>query len=186
MNASGPNHDSQGRRVLFVRHGEVAERYRHLCYGRSDVELSAAGIARSRELAEQLASEPITLVCHSGLARTRILAELLAPSPEVCPLLRERDFGTWEMRTWDDLYAETGDAMTGSIHAPATWRPPGGETTFELRDRVLSWYQSLPEQGVIVAVSHGGPIAALRGTLLNAAVADWPQLIPPVGTWVEL
>jgi D-serine deaminase-like pyridoxal phosphate-dependent protein len=63
------------RRVLLVRHCEVEDRYRHVCYGRSDVSLSQSGLAKSRELACQLAVEPITVVCHSGLTRTRILAE---------------------------------------------------------------------------------------------------------------
>lgn len=178
------------RRVLLARHCEVEERYRGVCYGCSDVSLSERGRRESEALALRLAREPVTLVCHSGLSRARVVAESLAerlgqPAQE-CPRLRERDYGAWELRTWDDLYAETGDAMLGSVRAPATWRPPGGETTFEMRDRVLAWFYALPAAGVIVAVTHGGPIAALRGALRDQGVEGWPSLIPAPGEVVEL
>jgi broad specificity phosphatase PhoE len=178
------------RRILLVRHCEVEERYRQVCYGRSDVGLSELGVSKSWDLAHHLAHEPITLVCHSGLARSRVLAEALASlmglAAQECPLLRERDFGEWELRPWDAIHAATGDAMLGAVHSPADWRPPGGETTFEMRDRVLSWYESLPSTGVIAAVTHGGPIAALRGACEERLVEDWPGLVPSMGTIVEL
>ena len=72
------------------------------------------------------------------------------------------------------------------ISEPATFRPGGGETTLEMRDRVLSWQQSIPRDGLTVAVTHGGPIAALLGTLRNLPVAGWVDLIPAEGTWVEI
>jgi broad specificity phosphatase PhoE len=178
------------RRILLVRHCEVASRYRQLCYGRSNVELSELGLAQSEEVARQLAREPITHVYHSGLYRARHLAEalrkLVGISVEESHLLRERDFGEWELQTWDALYAATGDAMLGMLSDPAVWRPPAGETTFEMRDRIMTWYQDLPDAGVIVAVSHGGPIAALLGTLSGRPVVEWPVLIPPTGTVVEI
>jgi broad specificity phosphatase PhoE len=180
----------RARRVLLVRHCEVEDDYRHVCYGRSDVNLSQSGLAKSRELACQLAVEPITVVCHSGLTRTRILAETLADAlglqAQECPSLCERDFGSWELRSWDELFAETGEAMLGTILEPTSWHPRGGETTFEMRDRMLAWFRSLPDTGVIAAVTHGGPIAALRGALERLPVADWPKLIPAVGDVVEL
>jgi broad specificity phosphatase PhoE len=154
------------------------------------VELSELGLSQGRAAAEQLAGRPIDVVWHSGMVRARVLAELLATQTGACcveePALRERDFGAWEGRRWDDLYAETGAAMDGMILAPDTFRPPGGETTHELRDRVLAWYRSLPEDGSFVAVTHGGPIAALRGTLAREPPTAWPQLVPAHGTWVEL
>ena len=178
------------RRILLVRHCEVASRYRQVCYGRSDVELSEMGLARSDELAGQLAREPITHLFHSGLERASHLAmalgKLAGVPARASDLLRERDYGEWELQSWDAIYAATGDAMLGTLREPAVWRPPAGETTFEMRDRILTWYHGLPDTGVIVAVSHGGPIAALLGTLSARPVADWPDLIPATGTVVEI
>src|SRR4051794_10531018 len=121
-------------RLFLVRHGEVDRRWCGVCYGRSDAELSADGRRQSQDLADELAGHALDLVLHSGRARTLLLAELLAARTSAAcvaePALRERDFGTWEGRSWDSIHAETGSAMDGMILAPDRFRPPGGETTF--------------------------------------------------------
>lgn len=170
------------RRVLLVRHGEPHPRWRGVCYGRSDAGLGSRGRAQSREASRRLATEPITRLYTSPLRRARRLADLIAEhrgiESIVEPRLAERDFGEWEGRTWDAIHAASGSAMEGLIHDPAGFRPPAGETTAELAARVLAWYRRLPADGVIVAVTHGGPIAALRGSLLGLPARDWLALIP--------
>ena len=202
-------------RLILVRHAEIHERYAGLCYGQSDVELSASGERRSEELSHGLSASLTTIdrVFHSGLQRTMPLAQSLAArlglKAEPCAPLLERDFGTWELKSWDAIQAESGDAMLGMLTAPGEFRPGGGETTFELRDRVLRWFQgvvanlptarqqmvwSAPSQDAgslssvepgpcLVAVTHGGPIGALRGSLQSRPVTEWPQLVPPCGSW---
>jgi broad specificity phosphatase PhoE len=141
-------------------------------------------------LAEQLGALPLTNLFHSGLRRTQFLAELVASRVGIPATadtdLRERDFGTWELRSWDKIFAEVGRAMDGLVLDPANYAPPGGETTLALRDRVLGWYRRLPPDGLIVAITHGGPIAALRGALGGWAVDRWPDLIPACGAISEL
>ncbi len=174
----------------MVRHGSVAACYRDVCYGRSDVELGDDGWRQSRELAAQLSPWPITHLYHSGLMRARALAELIAAAigltPIVDPRLQEFDFGEWELRTWQEIHAAAPDALTRFLHEPATFSAPGGETVHAMRDRVWSWYQELPADGLIVAVGHGGPIAVLRGTLAGCLNAEWPGLIPAHGSLCEL
>lgn len=176
--------------VVFVRHARVADRYRGVCYGRSDVPLGPEGVGESLRLAERLSRLPIRHLVSSGAARTHVLAEQIAERTGlevvVEPALLERDFGAWELRTWEAIYEEVGDAMQGLIHEPDTYRPPGGETTNELRDRALSWYVRRPTGGLVVAVTHGGPIAAIRGSLAGKNPVDWVDLIPPQGSFVGL
>jgi len=179
------------RTLLLVRHPAVCDTWRGRCYGVSDVPLSEAGRRRAVDLAHEIAArpEPLALVCHSALGRCRFVAEVLrglhtAPTLED-PRLNERDFGAWEGMPWDDIYAQTGDAMMGMVDAPDSFAPPGGETTHQLRDRVLAWYAELPPSGVIVAIAHGGPIAALLGSLQNLPVTQWAALIPATGSITE-
>lgn len=176
--------------LVLVRHAQVDASYRGICYGRSDVPLGPEGRAESLRLAETFAEWPIRWIVASGAARTLFLAEALAERTgvaiEVEPALLERDFGSWELRTWDAIYEEVGDSMHGLIHEPSTFRPPGGETTNELRDRAMSWYERRPREGLGVVVSHGGPIAAIRGTLEGKRPVDWVDLIPQPGTWISL
>src|SRR3546814_6400136 len=117
-------------------------------------------------LVEELARRPITSVVHSDMARTRALALPLARRCGV-PLIvdprwRERDFGSWEGRSWMAIYRETGSAMDGMIEAPDSFRPGGGETTHELGERVHTSWRTLLLGGLTVVITHGGPIAALE------------------------
>lgn len=178
------------RRVVLARHGDVAECYRGVCYGRSDIELSDEGHRQSAALADELATLPLTHLFHSGLRRAIVVAEMIAQRAAVvataAPDLAEINFGTWELRSWQEVFEEVGDGLAQIVHAPDTFRPPSGETVFELRDRVLRWHRGLPDEGCIVAVAHGGPIAALRGALAGLPATDWPALVPATGTWIEL
>ena len=88
--------------------------------------------------------------------------------------------GNWN--PGDHLNQRHGQEMLKMITDPMNYRPGGGETTFEMRDRVMAWFQARkPIEGAAVAISHGGPIAALLGTLRRLAVADWIPLIPVCG-----
>jgi len=175
------------RQILLVRHPPVTNALRGICYGVSDVPLADDGPTRIEEIVAQLLAQgPYTHLYHSGLSRCAAVANALAArtgmKPVIDPRLRERCFGTWELRPWDDIHAESGDAMMGMVTAPETWRPPSGETTFELRDRVWAWYAEQPAHGRIVAITHGGPIASLVGTLNHRPVTEWPTYVPPFGS----
>ncbi len=172
-------------RLILVRHAEVAQRYKGVCYGQSDVELSPAGEQHSLELANQLSQSSIDRLVHSGLVRTQFLADALGKrcsiEAEFCPALQERHYGSWELMPWDEIHRSFPDDMMRVVTQPQDFQPGGGETTFQLRDRVVDWYESLPHEQTIVAITHGGPIAALLGTLDNHPVSKWPGLIPPFG-----
>jgi alpha-ribazole phosphatase len=164
------------RRILLVRHTEVAVRWTTKCYGCTDVGLSRAGRQQAAQLATKLAAEPITALIHSGLKRAAYLARWLANMKGTVAVAdarwQERNFGTWEGRGWHSIWRETGDAMDGMFIDPANYRPGGGETTAELSARTTAAYDALPEQGVIVVISHGGPIAAVRTLLAGVPMTD--------------
>lgn len=181
-------------RLILVRHAAVDERYLGICYGRSDVALGHSGEQQSCQLADKMMQDMSQGRCdrimHSGLQRTRFLAECLGERlacPTVaCAALQERDFGTWELQPWDTIHARDGADMLRMVSEPATFRPGGGETTFDMRDRVLRWFDSLPREGLTIVVTHGGPIAALLGTQQQLPVSQWPALIPRCGELVPI
>ena len=180
----------QLRSVILVRHPPVAERHHGLCYGSSDVELSADGFGKLQELAGFFGKLPVRQIFHSGTQRTRLLAETLAERLRLESIadarLAERHFGTWELRSWDDIFAESGAEMDRVLTEPDAFRPGGGETTYDVRDRVLAWYAELPKHELTLAVTHAGPIAALLGTIRNEPVPQWIKLIPKPGDFVDL
>lgn len=178
-------------RIILIRHTEVAQQWRGRCYGQSDVGLSAAGRKAAHEIALEIDPADMPLIVSSPLRRARFLGGLIArrsaAALHIEPRLSECHFGTWEGRQWEEIYAQTGNAMIGLVTAPSDFRPGGGETTFELRDRAMSWLESFkPRDGLVIAVAHGGPIAAIRGTLSGASVRDWPSLAPAYGAQTEI
>jgi len=177
------------RAVLLVRHTQVARAWQGRCYGQSDAGLSREGAAHARALAPELAAWRPGIVLHSGLRRGWVLAQATASlaGVAVCEdkAWQERDFGSWEGRSWAAIYRATGSAMDGMIDDPSGFRPGDGETTMELAKRSLAALKALPS-GRVMVITHGGPIAAIIGTLQNAAVRDWPALVPDTGSKVEL
>jgi alpha-ribazole phosphatase len=178
------------RSVLLVRHTDVAVRWSSRCYGCSDIGLSRAGRKQAADLASQLAERPITALVHSGLQRTSYLARWLGTIKHVTPVAdirwRERDFGTWEGRGWHTIWKETGNAMDGMFVDPHLYRPGGGETTAELYARATDAWHALPSEGLIVVVTHGGPIAAVRTMLAGAPLTEIVNYRVGTGTIIEL
>lgn len=169
------------RRALLLRHPEVAPHWSGRCYGRRDAGLSRAGREQARRLAGQIAVQDFDRVIASPARRARWLGGLLSRSVEIEPRLAERHFGTWEGVTWDAIWRAEGSAMDGMIDAPDSFRPGGGETTRELAARVLDWWRGLPADAAVLAVAHGGPIAALAGSLRGEAPRDWLRHVPRPG-----
>jgi len=157
------------RSITLVRHTEVARRWRGRCYGSSDPGLSREGKRAAQDLARKLGAKSIDVVIHSGLDRARYLAEQTAAVAGVTPRIdrrwQERDFRRWETRTWLSIWRESGNAMDGMLSRPRSYRPGEGETTQELKSRVIKAWNALPRQGNIVVITHGGPIAIIRAHL---------------------
>lgn len=126
--------------LILVRHTDVAPKYRGVCYGISDVELSETGLAQCKPLASRLALFKPALVFHSGLSRTRVLAELLAE--QACaPLPRLAHYGSL-------FNAEVNlTRLSGS-----TWRRP----LSQLGNRVLSQHNQSPRAFRIPAMRSRG------------------------------
>jgi len=185
-------------RLTLVRHAEVEQAWVGRCYGQSDVPLSPEGLARTHAMVSELAGESFAAIITSDLSRCRLpaepLAERLGISLAIDSRLRERDYGAWESHSWDDLWREHGELIHATVSEPATFHPGGGETTDQLRDRVMrvvnelghhltSARDALPHYCL---VTHGGPSAAILGTLGNKSVYEWHGLQPRQGQYVSI
>ena len=149
------------------------------------------GLSRhGTRLAKQLASDLTRLspdsVVHSDMRRTREIAEKVASRLSINVTAdgrwRERDFGSWEGRSWNAIYRETGNAMDGMLDDPDGFRPGGGETTAELAARSIFAWRDLPTGKKIVVITHGGPIAAILANRDNAPLQSLPDYIPALNS----
>jgi alpha-ribazole phosphatase len=106
-------------------------------------------------------------VC-SPARRTRDTARALGLDASEDPAFREQDFGNWTGRRHNDLMAELGEAYREFWKAPASNRPPGGESFVDQIARARAGLASLPV-GDVVLVVHSGTIRALLAIALDLA-----------------
>lgn len=99
----------------------------------------------------------------SDLSRAVKSAEKIA-GPHECepvrvPELRERNFGIWENMSFLEIRDQYPVEFNDWADNPLQFSPPGGESTLDLRDRVLPAFnrilESHPGQCVAI-VAHGG------------------------------
>lgn len=150
-------------RLYLIRHPQplVAPQ---TCYGRSDLGVDAAELAR---VADALRGQlpPDAPLYSSPLQRCALLADQLTqhghPPPIRDARLAELFFGDWEMRSWSDIPRDEVDAWAADL---LHYRPGGGENLLQAADRVRAFYQALrwSRTGSAVVVCHAGTIRLLQ------------------------
>jgi alpha-ribazole phosphatase/probable phosphoglycerate mutase len=167
-------------RIYLIRHGETVDTEPRRYKGSIDVPLSDIGIRQMRELADYIVQdssmllnqveqslnnvEPLSLkaVYCSGLKRAVQSAEVIARpfglKPIIVPELRERNFGEWEGKTFDEIEKKYPEKFRAWMEDPLRFSPPGGESTVEVRDRAMKAMERIVNQSYvnIAIVAHGG------------------------------
>ncbi len=157
--------------LFLIRHGETegdgVRRYK----GTIDVPLSERGVRQAEAAAAfvkaylQGTGGTLNAVYCSDLIRARKSAEPLAfefgLTPHAEPALRERNFGgQWEGMSFDEIAEKWPDAFTDWAQNPLQFSPMEGETTLEVRDRILIAMDGIcaaqPKPRNIAVVAHGG------------------------------
>ena len=146
-----------------------------LIYGQGEVEADCSDRAALEVLAGLLPPAPIRMV--TPLARTTATAEALWGQAEcvVEPALVEQSFGEWQGLSHDGLATLEDPAVTAFWQAPATARPPGGESFADVVARValaLDRWSAEFKGRDIVAVCHGGAIRAALAVALGLEPAQ--------------
>ena len=110
---------------------------------------------------------PKTHVAISSPARrARDTAEALGLVAAPDSAFGEQDFGRWTGRTHEDIRRDSEAAHDDFWRAPATNRPPEGESFVEQIARVRDGIAALPAGDVIV-VAHAGTIRAALAVALG-------------------
>lgn len=169
------------RELLLIRHGVTAWNESGRIQGRRDIALSAAGRAA-------LATLTVPAPWHAGqwyaspLVRALDSARILGGHDvQGEAALIEMDWGEWEGHTLAALRVRLGEAMRASEALGLDFRPAGGESPREVRERVRAWLATLPASGPpLVAVSHKGVI---RAALSLAADWDMREAFRPRLDW---
>ena len=159
----------EATRIIAVRHGETAWNVDARIQGQLDIGLNDNGRWQARRVGEALASEPITAVYSSDLGRAHQTAQAVAEVAGIPVIadegLRERSFGIFEGKTFDEIHETWPDHAHNWRKRIPEWQPPeGGESLLELRERVTRTMHELAARHPgeqIVVVAHGGVLDAL-------------------------
>ncbi len=159
----------EATRLVAVRHGETAWNVDTRIQGQLDIGLNDRGRWQARRVGLALAGEPIAAVYSSDLQRAWHTAAAIA-EPAGLPVqpeadLRERRFGRFEGRTFQEIEAQWPHHAQDWRRRVPDWAPPdGGETLLALRTRVGEAVHRIAARHVgelVVLVAHGGVLDAL-------------------------
>lgn len=162
-------------RWWWVRHAPVIGVNGRI-YGQDDLESDCSDEGQFRQLAGTLPKDAVWLVSH--LKRTHQTASAIfaarvadtAPAPLITSELAEQHFGDWQGLTYAELEARRDGAYHRFWHAPATERPPNGESFEDVVARVAGAMSRITAEHIgrdIVAVVHGGTIRAALAVALG-------------------
>jgi len=148
-------------RLLLIRHGVTDWNEQKRIQGHTDVPLidTSKRLWGRRRLPPEY--QPATWV-SSPLRRARETAECLgAVALRVDERLTEMNWGEWEGRQLADLRVELGEEMHENEARGLDFRPAGGESPREVRDRIADWLAAcLAIDETLAVVTHKGVIRA--------------------------
>ncbi|HEY4026624.1 MAG TPA: histidine phosphatase family protein [Candidatus Dormibacteraeota bacterium] len=194
--------EAAGARLYLVRHGAPAEWSAGRCCGRTDVPLSAAGLASADRLAAAFAAAGVDAVYSSPRRRATETASRIASAAgtDVSCLdgLAEIDFGAFEGRAFQEIAAASPELYDRWMSEPAAVRFPGGESYADVKLRATAALREIISRhggARLVAVAHAGSIRAILGAVLeipdhaifrldvalaSVSVVDWMGEVPVV------
>lgn len=173
--------------IYFIRHTSVKVP-KGTCYGQSDVPLNDTFVEEAARVKQQIEGVVFDRVFTSPLTRCVELARFCGyPDAECEDLVKEFNFGEWEMADYDSLYRDDprfAQWCNDYVHQYA----PGGECLMDVIERTRRFIDKVKAQdyGCIAVFCHGGILASaliLTGkTTPERAMDD----VPPYGTVLAL
>lgn len=159
-------------RWWWVRHAPVTSTDGRI-YGNTDPSANVEDPPTYAALARMLPTGGALVTSH--LRRTHQTAEAIRaaglglPEPIIEADLAEQNFGDWQGRKREEVYAELDPKHLFWL-APARTRAPGGESFVDLMERAGAVIDRLTAQHAgrdIISVGHGGVIRAAIGHALG-------------------
>jgi broad specificity phosphatase PhoE len=169
--------------VLLARHGESDWNAEGRFQGRSDRPLTARGRVQAERLARELVDRDIAAIYSSPLRRARSTAEIVGQELGVpitfSPDLMEVDVGGWAGLTREDVAARFPHEFREWLEGRTGWRD--GESYEAMAARVVTEVSRIAERhgdGVVLVVSHGGPVRAVHAAAEGLDIATYRRLRP--------
>ena len=148
-------------RIHLFRHGQVAQVWQGMIYGRLDVPLSETGLEQARWAACSLEGVALGAVISSGLERAETSAAHLRLGRDLSrrdePDLLEIDRGSWAGLSPEQVNHNNPGGFEAWKASGGLLTPPGGETVQAMATRVSACLLRLAEEhtgSTIAIVAH--------------------------------
>ena len=150
---------TEPRKIVLWRHGQTTWNVERRFQGTTDIPLDDTGVAQAERSARLLAALEPDAIVASPLQRAATTAEALSKVTGLTvthdPDLIERHGGAWEGLTNYEI-------RTRFPSEHAIWQPPDGEKAEDVAKRFAAALERalerVPEDGLLVIVSHGAAI----------------------------
>jgi probable phosphoglycerate mutase len=164
-------------RILLTRHGHVEGIKPARFRGRAELELTEHGLAQADALARRIAASwkpaaVFTSPLHRCVLTGGKIAAACGIESEARDGLGDIDYGAWQMRTHDEVSAESPEAYRQWRSAPQLTRFPKGESLQDVMARATDVLREAlvhyPEQTVVL-VGHDSEPRAVAAASRHAA-----------------
>ena len=171
-------------KILLTRHGHVEGIRPPRFRGRAELPLTDHGLAQADALARRIAQhwKPVA-VYTSPLQRCAVTGAKIAAACGVTASVHQGmgdiDYGTWQMRTHDEVKAETPEAYRLWREAPHLVRFPKGESLQDVVARTSDALRLVLAQhatDTVVLVGHDSVNRALLLQLLDQPLSAYWRL----------
>jgi 2,3-bisphosphoglycerate-dependent phosphoglycerate mutase len=170
-------------RLFLLRHGQTAWNAEQRIQGQLDVPLNANGQWQAQRVADALHSENIVAIYSSDLMRPQQtiapLAQRLGLQVVLDAGLRERAFGSFEGRTYQEIDQRWPQHAALWRARDLHYRPGGGEDLLSFNTRSVNTVLKLAAAHAgqtITIVSHGGVLDCIYRAALHielSAARSW-------------
>lgn len=161
------------KRVILIRPGETDWNHLRRWQGWVAVPLNELGRRQAQQLAKFVRNIGMSALYSSDLKRAVETAELLAERLDSNPIydsrLRERNIGSWQGLTMEEMQAWYPDEYAQLLADVNSYRMPGGESRAEVGARMLAVFDEIMAQDMgetVGILSHTTAFRALLSALI--------------------
>ncbi len=163
--------------VHLIRHTQVKVDS-GVCYGQSDVALRDNFIDDFNQIK---IDEDYDIVITSPLQRCTKLAEYFRFNYQKDSRIQEINFGTWELKNWDDISKNEIDPWYEDYIYTS---PPKGESVIDFRKRILDFKNDLEQNYAgkkVLVVTHSGVVRLFLQVILDFPIKNMFTILPDYG-----
>ena len=164
--------------IYLLRHGEIESQGEKCFVGQKNIPLSEKGMRQARWWEKKLAPIFFDIICCSHLSRCFETAMIISQKRRellcITPRIGEIHLGEWEGLPMSQVRQRFPEEWEERGKNLVSYRPPGGESFGDLRERVISAFEDIlsapGENGLIIA--HAGVNRVILCHVLGMPLAN--------------